>query len=213
MPIRRDPRTIEFEGNARYRPTRRVGGGGMGVVYEALDTERNTRVAVKTMREPSPKSLLRFKHEFRALAELSHPNLVQLLELVEEQGQWFFTMELVEGIDFIRWVRPRPATPSSDTSIDPIGDTDPTAQVPAARLQVVAGGFDETKLRTAFAQLAEGLAALHAAGQVHRDIKPSNVLVSDVRVVILDFGLVKEVATNSTHNSSVVGIIHYMAPE
>jgi eukaryotic-like serine/threonine-protein kinase len=214
MPIRRDPRTIEFDGNARYRPVRRIGGGGMGVVYEALDTERNVRVAIKTMREPSPKSLLRFKHEFRALAELSHPNLVQLLELIEEKGQWFFTMELVEGIDFMHWVRPVVDLQAAPTSVDPVGETDRTdAATPPARTRTAAGGFDEAKVRTAFAQVAEGLAALHAAGQVHRDIKPSNVLVSDGRVVILDFGLVKEVVTNATHNSSVAGTIHYMAPE
>src|SRR5439155_15778273 len=129
MPIRRDPRTVEFEGNARFRPVRRIGGGGMGVVYEALDSERNLRVAIKTMREPSPQSLLRFKNEFRALAELSHPNLVQLGELVEEKGQWFFTMELVEGPDFIRWVRPKSEGPiaGTATSIDPLGATNPTA--------------------------------------------------------------------------------------
>jgi hypothetical protein len=223
MPIRRDPRTIEFEGTARYRPVRRVGGGGMGVVYEALDGERNTRVAIKTMREPNPKSLLRFKHEFRALAELSHPNLVQLLELVEENGQWFFTMELVEGHDFLKWVRPghipaatAPTAPSATPSIDPIADTRPTASAatPVRELLPADGGFDEARLRAAFAQVAEGLAALHAAGQVHRDIKPSNILVTpEGRVVILDFGLVKEVATNATHNSSVAGTIHYMAPE
>ena len=67
----------EFSGTERFRILRRLGEGGMGVVYEALDRERNTRVALKTMRQSSTASLLRFKNEFRALQGIEHPNLVQ----------------------------------------------------------------------------------------------------------------------------------------
>src|SRR5262245_46575584 len=101
------------EPRARFHRIRRLGAGGMGVVYEAVDRERDTRVALKTMLEPSPKNLLRLKHEFRALAELSHPNLVQLGELVSEDGEWFFTMELVDGVDFVCWARPSGAVTSA----------------------------------------------------------------------------------------------------
>src|SRR4051812_17087893 len=102
--------------SSRFEIVRRIGGGGMGIVYEAVDRRRQERVALKTMRSPSAKALLRFKNEFRALAGLHHPNLVQLKELVEERGRWFFTMELVQGIDFQRWVSESDA-PAHDTLV------------------------------------------------------------------------------------------------
>src|SRR5204862_2310890 len=94
--------------NERFEIRRRLGAGGMGVVYEAWDRERRTLVALKTLRQLEPKALLRFKNEFRALADLQHDNLVRLGELVAEDNQWYFTMELVKGIDFLAWVRGTP---------------------------------------------------------------------------------------------------------
>src|SRR5580700_11346997 len=76
----------------------------MGVVYEALDVERNVRVALKTLRYHDPDALARFKHEFRALQDIHHPNLVALGELVGEASDAFFTMELVDGVDLDEWV-------------------------------------------------------------------------------------------------------------
>src|SRR5262245_41177288 len=91
----------------RFEVIRVLGTGGMGVVYEAFDRERQSRVALKTLRTLEAEALLRFKREFRALQDIQHPNLVSLGELLEEDGQIFFTMELVEGIDSIEYVRPR----------------------------------------------------------------------------------------------------------
>src|SRR5205085_9932737 len=82
-----------------------LGTGGMGVVYAALDRERGVRVALKALRTPAAENILRLKAEFRALRDLEHPNLLRLGELFEEDGRWFFTMELVEGVDFLRYVR------------------------------------------------------------------------------------------------------------
>src|SRR5262252_5159301 len=78
----------------------------MGTVYAALDRERNAEVALKTLRAMSADALLRFKNEFREFQDLSHPNLVSVGELFCEEGDWFFTMELVDGEDFLSHVRP-----------------------------------------------------------------------------------------------------------
>ncbi|HWN66724.1 MAG TPA: protein kinase, partial [Haliangium sp.] len=105
------PATDDFEIVARnltprFEILRPLGGGGMGVVYAALDRERGIPVALKTLRHISPDHLLRFKNEFRALQDVTHPNLVTLGELIEGQGQWWLTMELIEGEDIVAHVRP-----------------------------------------------------------------------------------------------------------
>lgn len=89
----------------RFRVLRKVGAGGMGEVYEALDLERDEIVALKTLRRLDPGALLRLKNEFRRVAGLSHPNLVELRELVNEGPSWFFTMEYIDGTDFVSWAR------------------------------------------------------------------------------------------------------------
>ena len=81
----------------RFRVVRQLGEGGMGIVYEAFDEERGARVALKTVRDLNAESLARFKREFRALADVHHPNVVTLGELFSEGRDWFFSMELVEG--------------------------------------------------------------------------------------------------------------------
>src|SRR5579864_8228987 len=89
----------------RFHRVRRLGEGSMGVVYEAIDRERGTRVAIKTLRYLEAESLAGLKREFRAMQDLHHPNLVSLGELVSEGDQWFFTMELVSGREFLDHVR------------------------------------------------------------------------------------------------------------
>ncbi len=169
----------------RYELVRQLGRGTGGVVYEAFDRERGLAVAVKQLQVDDAERIFRFKAEFRALADVSHPNLVRFEDLFEEGGRWFFTMELVEGVDLLAYVRGGAA----------------------------AAGFDEARLRESIAQLAAGLAALHAAGKVHRDVKPANVRVSpEGRVVLIDFGFAVD-ARREVAFDLVVGTPNYMAPE
>ena len=90
--------------NGRFEVLRLLGEGGMGVVHAARDTERDEVVALKSLRHLGGEALLRFKHEFRALQDLHHPNLVALGELLEEDDDWFYSMELVEGVDVLTWI-------------------------------------------------------------------------------------------------------------
>jgi tRNA A-37 threonylcarbamoyl transferase component Bud32 len=195
-----------FEGTPRFALVRRLGVGGMGAVFEATDRERGRNVALKVLTVENAEALLRFKREFRALQSVHHPNLVALGELFAQGDTWFFTMELVRGVDLMAHIRSE-ATPI---------DQRPTLPGRGARSETApAPRFDEARLRAGFHQLGLGLAALHRHGHIHRDIKPSNVLVAeDNRVVILDFGLVHEEGeSQDTSPDLVMGTPEYMAPE
>jgi serine/threonine protein kinase len=201
-----------FRGNGRFEIARRLGMGGMGVVYEAYDRQRQVKVALKTLRSVTAAAVLRFKREFRALHDIQHPNLVSLGELHEERGTWFFTMELVDGVGFMEYLRPgvpRPLGDGDPTALDAAAGTSQPAPRVRARIR-----YDERRLRTGLAQLVRGLSALHNAGKIHRDVKPSNIMVAGERVVLLDFGLVTEPdPADSLTGDDAVGTAIYMAPE
>ena len=93
-----------FEGTPRFEIVRRLGMGGMGAVFEVLDRERERHVALKVLTVENPEALVRFKREFRALQSVHHPNLVSLGELFAQGDIWFFTMELVRGVDILAHV-------------------------------------------------------------------------------------------------------------
>src|SRR5262249_48743323 len=155
------------------------GAGGMGVVYEALDRERSTRIALKALRTLDAEAILLFKNEFRALCDLHHPNLITLGELIEADGQWFFTMELVRGTNFLEYVRPSGEYASNAQTSDETRNEKRRTNGEEPALPTISPGsapaaFDEARLRSCLAQLVMGLLALHATNNVHRDIKPSN---------------------------------------
>lgn len=220
-----EPRLESFGGTERFSLRRRLGEGGFGVVYEALDRKRNAAVALKLLRQLDAAGLYRFKQEFRALADVSHPNLITLYELLTENEQWFFTMELIDGVDLLSWVREeeKPREPAWLSDSGPLLDSEATqvAEAPgwanqeSPAPQRVTRKLREDRLRDAFTQLGEGILALHGAGMLHRDLKPSNVLVTrEGRVVVLDFGLVAEAdPVEFTGSLHVVGTPSYMAPE
>jgi serine/threonine protein kinase len=200
----------------------------MGAVYEAFDRERGQLVAIKTLLRFSPLALYRLKQEFRTLADVVHPNLVRLYELVAtDPDHVFFAMELVRGIDFLTHVQ-RPGTPKRGgpsrptAKLAPAGDADRTgpfdATAPVPRPPPThRSNADFARLRSAMRQLVAGVSALHAAGKLHRDIKPSNVLVTpEGRVVLLDFGVATDLTQRLLGGAverEVVGTARYMAPE
>ncbi|HEY5077668.1 MAG TPA: protein kinase, partial [Acidimicrobiia bacterium] len=192
---------LDWRGTERFEVLRCIGRGGMGAVYEARDRERQQRVALKTLVHFDPASFYLFKQEFRTLADVHHANLVRLYELVAAEGERvFFSMELVRGGDFLRYVQRAGAVPTVDpsTGIRAAGAASqagpqrtraagPVSPTSGARPQSPA---DLDRLLPALRQLVEGVQALHGAGKLHRDLKPSNVLVThEGRVVLLDFGV------------------------
>jgi serine/threonine protein kinase len=219
-----------------------LGRGGMGVVYMAYDRRRHQRVALKTVRRADPASLLRFKREFRNLADVAHPNLVSLYDLISDGQCWFLTMELIDGVDFLSYVLSpvalkesqailgfqttdgRPVEDPCDHKEVDAGPNEPHSAANRDRTWCAAGveraGLSPSqlaRLRATLRQLTEGVAALHDAGKLHRDIKPTNVLVTrQGRVVLLDFGLAAELEPTDVHESSepsVLGTVAYMSPE
>jgi predicted ATPase len=201
-----------------------LGRGGMGVVYDAIHREHGTRVALKTLAHLSPEGVFRFKREFRQAADVVHPNLVTLHELGCDDDLWFFTMDRIEGVDFIDWVR---HTDSGSVSTDHQTRTvisDPPTAVSGSEeaddSPQASSSLDEAalgRLRPALSQLLVGLQALHDSGLLHLDIKPSNVLIEDDgRLVILDFGLSRRVEEDEAPEAAgrrVIGTPRWMSPE
>ena len=215
---------------ARFEIVRELGRGGMGTVFEAIDRRTGEHLAVKTLQRFDGESLYRFKREFRALADISHPNLVALYELYSADDGWFFTMERVDGVGLLQWLIDAEATrgvqalrrsASVPRAVAPIAQPEKatgrnvprrsaSGWMPAAKSSVPAEGA----VRNAFAQLARALLALHEAGRIHRDIKPSNVMITHAgKVVVLDFGIVAELGSTRLDDASIVGTPGYMAPE
>ena len=157
----------------RFAVLRRIGEGGMGVVYSAYDDELERKVAIKLVRPELglDHAQIRIRREAQAAARLSHPNVVSVYEIGEHEGRLFVAMEFVRGQTLRQWLRggPRPWQSIVDVFID----------------------------------AGHGLQAAHAAGLVHRDFKPDNVMIGDEvssarghgRVRVLDFGVARRVAS------------------
>jgi tRNA A-37 threonylcarbamoyl transferase component Bud32 len=180
--------------HGRYQPLRALGEGGFGRVFEARDVRTQQHVAIKELVQSSPSALARFKHEFRALQDIHHVNLVGLKELYELDGRWYIVMELITGTDLLGWVCPRPA--ESDNQNQP-------------------HTFDEARLRKALLDIVLGLRTLHQHGVLHRDLKPSNIRIgADEHAVLLDFGLVTSLDRNTQTTAAMgIGTAAYTAPE
>lgn len=196
LPAARASDWVEHENPAgrmlgKYRVIRKLGHGGMGVVFEAEDCDLKRRVALKTM---SPRmasvatSRERFLREARAAARVEHDHVCPIYQVGEEQGIPFIAMPLLQG-----------------ESLE--------SRLKRGRLTT------DQSLRIA-GEVARGLAAAHAAGLIHRDIKPANVWIGEKegnqpRVLILDFGLahLETEDADLTQTGAVMGTPAYMAPE
>ena len=214
--------------SGRFVIQRKLGTGGMGVVFEVFDRERQQVVAMKKLLQQDPAALIRLKKEFRSLADVVHPNLIPLYELIADGPEWFFIMELIDGVDFTAYLavagpgggghESMAETERLGDDFDPATDAipyDPYAPPPASVSYAGAPGAARLqRLRSAVRQLAAGVVALHDAGKMHRDLKPSNVLVRpNGHVVILDFGLVADFDPQSNRPLTLAGTPAYMSPE
>ena len=202
----------------RFHIRRQLGVGSFGVVYEAFDTQRNRTVALKTLARADADSVARFKREFRSLAELRHPNLAAMYELIAEGDEWTLSMELVRGTDLLEHLSFAELQSSFLEQTHSDAPFDPDARIAIRRRPAAEGKLSAVYLghvRDTFRQLAEALAFLHANGVVHRDVKPTNVLITpEGRVVLLDFGLALDAGSDPALEAGlVVGTPGYMSPE
>lgn len=206
-----------------FRLMKRLGGGGMGVVYLAEQTSLGRRVALKLVR---PDQLYfagtreRFRREVEAAAALEHPSIVRIHSFGEEKGIPFFAMELVDGATLTEVV-----AHVAGRSASRLTGADLRAAVLAATGEGEATGerdelglFGGTWTQAALAigaAIAGALEHAHARGVLHRDVKPSNVMLTrDGRAVLLDFGLAARAgSTKLTRTGSQLGSLSYMAPE
>ncbi|MFN0245419.1 MAG: serine/threonine-protein kinase PknK [Kofleriaceae bacterium] len=221
----------------RYHIVRELGRGGMGVVYLGRDLRLDMDVAIKFRGVTHSDATLWLKREFRSVASLRHPNLVELYELVAHDTSCYYTMEYLPGMDPRRWVERRaPGAPGahdlddamfsehSTRSAAPLQEANTAATDPPAAPATVTApvvprlvpAVDFARLRDVVVQLAEGIAYLHARGVIHRDVKPSNAIVVGGVVKLLDFGLALERHRQDddvARESRIVGTAAYLAPE
>jgi hypothetical protein len=203
----------------RYRIDRELGAGGMGKVFEALDTQLKRPVAVKVLAVFGSKRFdpeARFRREAEALAALQHPNIVAIHEVGTDGDVNYLVMDLVRGAPLDRALKLVKQHCGDDP---PRRGEELTRALPApgdgtTRSQIELGSWFRTVARVA-SEIAHTLEAAHAKGLVHRDIKPGNIMLrADGSPLVLDFGLAgAQQDETGTVTEGLFGSVAYMAPE
>ena len=181
-----------------YRIVRRIGHGGMGIVYEAIQESLDRKVAIKTLIDHPlniPRKATRFRREARAVAKLHHNNIVHLFGSGVHNGIPYFAMQLIDGQSIDMMLRQAKANPNL-----------PNPLLGPQRFANIA------KIGN---QVANALQYAHEQGILHRDIKPSNLIIDDAgKTWVSDFGLAKLTSEPEATNSiDVVGTLRYLPPE
>lgn len=171
----------------RYEILEKIGGGGMAIVYKAIDKLLNRVITVKVLREQFVSEddfIRRFQREAQAVAKLSHPNIVSIYDVGHEQDFHYLVMEYVEGQNLKEIIVQK-------APLDPLEAIDYTIQI------------------------LEALEHAHDSGVVHRDIKPHNILVTrNGKVKVTDFGIAQAVSSATlTYTGTMVGSVQYISPE
>ncbi len=210
-----------------FRLIRRIGGGGMGVVFEAEQLPLGRTVALKLVRPENmyfEDALERFQREVAAVARMQHPGIVPIYTVGKEKGIPYFAMEKIEGCtlgDVLRALRERrPQDLAGADLARAIEECSAQAGAAAgsdlarASAGMFAGSYTDACFRLA-RQVADALEHAHGRGVLHRDVKPSNIAVTQSgRALLLDFGLAHtREATRLTRTGSQPGSLPYMSPE
>ncbi len=176
----------------RYTIEEKIGSGGMGVVYRAIDNQNQQTVALKLIRpgRGSDQGIERLKQEGLTTRDIRHKNVVAVYDVNESQGQPFITMEYLDGRSLRQWHN---------------------------AWKEVSASVPMNKVRQIIEQLLAGLSAAHEAGVIHRDLKPENIIVTtdtehSVQVKILDFGIARAIRSGVS-STGPMGTARYMAPE
>ncbi len=210
---------------AHYRLIRKIGSGGMGIVYLAHDTRLNRRVAIKFLppklaRREGIKT--RFAREASAISQVEHANIVPIYEIGEENGSPYIVMRYVEGASLLEWCRKACCGAEESGSDAPTGATTDGADSSAALAspdsavtEAAAPPAVATHLLEIGELTADALEHAHRHGIVHRDVKPSNIVVDERgRPHLLDFGLATLQGVDPlTSPGKILGTLPYMAPE
>ncbi len=203
-----------------FRLLCRLGGGGMGVVYLARQESLGREVALKLIRPEQlffPGARSRFQREAEAIARLSHPGIVPIHMVGEENGIPFFAMERIAGCTLAEALqRCADRAPESLSGADLHASVCERAgvAVPIADGSPYALGWVDACIAIA-RQIADALEHAHARGCLHRDVKPSNVMLTpEGRALLVDFGLTSLAgASDRTRTGTQIGTLHYMSPE